>query len=185
MTRHPVLLGATFSYLLWVSLNRVYAQAMMGAFGSNLGTPDDDDNDVLPPPPQPHPRPVPRMALIIVLFISLRLLTSIRLESDSSASCYIWILCRSTISLFGIFALNLFYQTQMFTLNLANVVQYLTVMHARTNAAGFCALVEDDVVPLTVLTIMSFGLMLVMNVALLVNRTAFTAYVRALTIPRD
>ncbi|KAJ3356586.1 camp-dependent protein kinase catalytic subunit [Allomyces javanicus] len=114
--------------------------------------------------------------------------------------CYIWILCRSTISLFGIFALNLFYQTQMFvslalghlppaqkhrtrralhavmqTLNLANVVQYLTVMHARTNAAGYCALVEDDVVPLTVLTILSFGCMLVMNVALLANRTAFTA----------
>ncbi|KAJ3356588.1 hypothetical protein GGF32_001434 [Allomyces javanicus] len=166
-----VLLGGTFSYLLWVSLNRVYAQAMMA-----------------------------RMALIIVLLISLRLLTSIRLESGSSASCYIWILCRSTISLFGIFALNLFYQTQMFvslalghlpaaqkhrtrralhavmqTLNLANVVQYLTVMHARTNAAGYCALVEDDVVPLTVLTILSFGCMLVMNVALLVNRTAFTA----------
>ncbi|KNE64121.1 hypothetical protein AMAG_09182 [Allomyces macrogynus ATCC 38327] len=175
---HAVLLGATFSYLLWVSLNRVYAQAMMA-----------------------------RMALIIVLFISIRLLTSIRLESTDSASCYVWILCRSTISLFGIFALNLFYQTQMFvslalghlpaaqkhrtrlalhalmqTINLANLVQYLTIMHARTNAAGYCALVEDNVVPLTVLTIISFGLMLVMNVALLVNHHAPSPRSRALLL---
>ncbi|KNE64120.1 hypothetical protein, variant [Allomyces macrogynus ATCC 38327] len=136
---HAVLLGATFSYLLWVSLNRVYAQAMMA-----------------------------RMALIIVLFISIRLLTSIRLESTDSASCY----HRTRLALHAL----------MQTINLANLVQYLTIMHARTNAAGYCALVEDNVVPLTVLTIISFGLMLVMNVALLVNHHAPSPRSRALLL---
>ncbi|KAI9159504.1 hypothetical protein H9P43_008844 [Blastocladiella emersonii ATCC 22665] len=169
---HGVLLGAALACMAWLYLNRdIYMRTRIA-----------------------------KMQAVIVFFVALRLLSSIRLESSNPAACYTWILLRSTVSLFAIFSLNLYYQTELFyklavknaagqwrrvlhrglhgvtqAINLANLAQYLGVMSAFTNKLGFCALYEADVVPLTVLTCASFGTSLAMNLYLLTSKTNFMA----------
>ncbi|KAI9179069.1 hypothetical protein H9P43_005731 [Blastocladiella emersonii ATCC 22665] len=169
---HGVLLGITSAYFVWAWLNRhTYGASRLG-----------------------------KMSLLVTVLVCLRLLSSIRLESSSPSACYFWILMRSTISLFGIFSVNIFFQTELFInlaikttshaskmrwrylihgvtqlINVVNVIQYLTIMSAFTNGKGFCGLDERDVVPLTVLTILSFGICLIQNVAVLLSNSTFTA----------
>ncbi|KAI9151205.1 hypothetical protein H9P43_009820 [Blastocladiella emersonii ATCC 22665] len=167
---HGFLLGATCAYFVWMVLNRhTYLKSRLG-----------------------------KLSILVTVLVALRLLSSIRLESSSPSACYFWILLRSTISLFGIFSANIFFQTEMFInlaikaeshtakmrwryllhgitqlINVANIIQYLTIMSAFTNAKGFCALDERDVVPLTILTIVSFGICLIMNVAIMLSNSTF------------
>ncbi|ORZ35971.1 hypothetical protein BCR44DRAFT_403945 [Catenaria anguillulae PL171] len=169
---HAWLLGVFCAYAAWAWLNRhVYSSSKLS-----------------------------RLNLVICVLMILRLMASIRLESSDSAACYFWILSRSTLSLFGIFALNIFFITELWLrlsigissfqkdkrrlwrlafhgvtqgINVANATQYVVLLSAFTNSAAFCTLRGRDITLLTILTVISFTICLAMTVGLAMTKSMF------------